>query len=239
MVKNGIICIDNTNGNLLNSYTITTGLNPLNLTFQWFNDQGQVISTNSTYQATVAGNYSLIVTNTITGCASDEVFINVKESESAIINIEVNDDFSNNQTLTINASGIGDYEYLLDEGEYQDSPIFENVFSGEHQITVRDKNGCGLTTTASIIINYPKYFTPNADGVNDTWNIKDLENQTDSKITILDRYGKFITLIKANEQGWDGNLNNSQLPSDDYWFTVSYNKNGEVKEFKSHFTLKR
>jgi gliding motility-associated-like protein len=238
-VHDGIICIDNVTGNLINSYTITSGIPAANHTFQWFDEQGLVVGMNNTYVAIAAGNYSLIVTDITTGCVSLEVFANVKASEIAILDFTVNDDFASNQVLTINAVGTGDYEYQLDNGNFQDSPVFDNVASGEHTITVRDKNGCGIAVSTTIIINYPKYFTPNGDGVNETWNINDLSTQMDSKINIVDRYGKFITQLQADGKGWDGTYNNAQLPADDYWFIVNYSKNGEDKEFKSHFALKR
>ena len=56
------------------------------------------------------------------------------------------------------------------------------------------------------------------------------------KLSIFDRFGKSITEFYGNNQGWDGNLNSTQLPSDDYWFVVK-RENG--KEYKGHFSLKR
>ena len=96
-----------------------------------------------------------------------------------------------------------------------------------------------MTVTDAVVINYPHFFTPNGDGVNDTWNIKDLKGQSISLIYIFDRYGKLIKKIKPSGQGWDGTYENTLLQADDYWFSINYQKNGEEKEFKSHFTLKR
>jgi len=88
-------------------------------------------------------------------------------------------------------------------------------------------------------VNYPKYFTPNGDGVNDTWNITPLKDQTNSVIHIYDRYGKVLTQIFPSGQGWDGSYFGKNMPSTDYWFTVNYIEDGISKEFKSHFALKR
>ena len=142
--------------------------------------------------------------------------------------------------ITIEAVGVGgDYEYQLDFGPFQDSPTFENVSSGTHTITVRDKNGCGNSTTQALVVNYPKFFTPNGDGFNDTWNIKDLKNQANSVIYIYDRYGKIMKQIQPNGNGWDGTLSGQPVPSDDYWFTITYKEDNVEKEFKSHFAMKR
>ena len=95
------------------------------------------------------------------------------------------------------------------------------------------------TTTDAIVINYPHYFTPNGDGINETWNIKDLKDQTISLIYIYDRFGKLIKKVKPSDQGWDGTYNNTLMPADDYWFSVNYQKDGQEKEFRAHFALKR
>lgn len=238
--QDGIVCINSTTGELLNPFTIVSGLSAVSHTFQWFNDQGQVVGTNSTYQTETAGTFSLIATSIATGCPSEEVFVTVNPSEPAIVAYSISEDFSSNQSLTISATGTGgDYEYQIDDQPFQDSPTFDNVNSGFHTITVRDKNGCGITTTEAIVINYPKYFTPNGDGFNDTWNIVDLKDQLNSTIFIYDRFGKILKQIKPSGHGWDGTYNGKEMISDDYWFTITYTKNLENKEFKAHFALKR
>ncbi|HEU0126108.1 MAG TPA: T9SS type B sorting domain-containing protein, partial [Flavobacterium sp.] len=70
-------------------------------------------------------------------------------------------------------------------------------------------------------------------------NIPDLADQPDVVITIFDRYGKLIKMIKPSGAGWDGNFDGTALPSSDYWFRATYTQNGVIEEFKAHFTLKR
>lgn len=237
----GIVCIDSETGTLLNPYTILSGLNASTHTFLWTNEIGDVVGTGSSYTANLPGVYTIVATRIATGCSSAPVDVNVSPSEPAIIAYTVNEDFADTQSITVVATGVGgDYEYQLDGGEYQDSPIFNNVTSGIHIITVRDKNGCGNTTTQALVINYPKFFTPNADGYNDTWNINDLSNQSSAIIYIYDRYGKLMRQIKPSGEGWDGTFNGSTMPSTDYWFTITYTDENQVtQEFKSHFAMKR
>jgi gliding motility-associated-like protein len=82
---------------------------------------------------------------------------------------------------------------------------------------------------------YPKFFTPNNDGFNDTWTIDFNYLEPNSSIRIFDRYGKLVKELKNNDS-WDGTYLGHVLPATDYWFTVT-RKNGS--EFKSHFSLKR
>lgn len=237
----GIICIDSETGNLLNPYTMYTGLTTATHRFVWTNEAGVTVGTSNAYQAILPGVYTVVATSIATGCASVPVNVTVTPSEPAIVTYEVSEDFADSQSITVTATGQGNnFEYQLDNGPFQDSNVFNNVSSGIHTVTVRDKYGCGSTTIQALVINYPKYFTPNGDGYNDSWNIKDLSNQPSAKIEIYDRYGKMITQIRPSNTGWDGTYNGRQMPADDYWFSISYTDENNVgREFRSHFAMKR
>lgn len=236
----GTMCYDTSNNIVLNPYTILSGLSATHHSFQWVNEDGLVVGNGSNYQAVLPGVYSVTATNIATGCASEPTPATVFSSEPALVSYAITEHFNDNQVITVEAVGVGgDYEYQLDNGPFQDSPTFENVPSGVHTITVRDKNGCGNSSTDALVVNYPKFFTPNGDGHNDTWNIRELKDQPTSVIYVYDRYGKLISQLKPNGAGWDGTLSGQPLPSDDYWFTINYQENNVEKEFKSHFAMKR
>jgi len=237
----GIICIDSETGTLLNPYMMYSGLSSSTHHFVWTDEAGLTVGTGASYQAILPGVYTVVATNNATGCASEPVSVTVTPSEPALVSYEVSEDFADSQSITVIATGQGNnFEYQLDEGPFQDSNVFENVASGMHTITVRDKYGCGSTKIQAMVINYPKFFTPNGDGYNDSWNIRDLSAQRDAKIVIYDRYGKVITNIRPSNSGWDGTYNGRQMPSDDYWFSVTYVDEHQVpQEFRAHFAMKR
>jgi gliding motility-associated-like protein len=189
------------------------------------------------------GDYTLTVTDNITGCVSDTKTVSVLPSSIAITGYTITQDFSDNQIITVIPNGLGEnYIYQLDGGLFQESNVFTNVTSGNHIIIVRDKDGCGDSDPIEVlIIKYPKFFTPNSDGYNDYWNIYDLKElgDTNSKISIFDRQGKLLKQISPFGQGWDGMYNGKALLADDYWFIVNYTREGITREFKSHFSIKR
>ena len=118
--------------------------------------------------------------------------------------------------------------------------MFTGVTGGTHYIKVFDTQGCTYLTKEVLVIDYPKFFTPNGDGINDTWNIVGLD-QPEAKIYIYNRYGKLLKQItpSSSSQGWDGTYIGSIMPSTDYWFTIEFNENQQKKIFRAHFALKR
>ncbi|MFV8270385.1 T9SS type B sorting domain-containing protein [Flavobacterium sp. GT2N3] len=176
-------------------------------------------------------------------CASTVKTINVTVNPSnAITNLNwtVTDAFAKNQIVTVTDPVGVNYLYQLDNGPIQVSTVFENVSLGTHSITVKHVNGCSEFTNDNVlVINYPKFFTPNDDGYNDTWNVFTLQEQLNSKILIFDRHGKFLKEIFPNGTGWDGTYIGQPMPANDYWFSIEYIEQDVVKNFKSHFSLKR
>ncbi|CAH8281585.1 gliding motility-associated-like protein [Mariniflexile fucanivorans] len=183
------------------------------------------------------GIYSVTVT-TPNNCQYTKTF-SVVESETATINSTATVDFSDPNSITVTISGIGDYVYILDDGEPQTSNVFENVTYGVHTVTIRDLNGCEDATTEVVVIDIPKFFTPNNDTYNDTWHIIGIEKLPGTILYIYNRYGKLIKTLLHTSNGWDGTYNGENMPSDDYWFVAKVIQNGNAFEVKGHFALKR
>ena len=115
--------------------------------------------------------------------------------------------------------------------------MFTNLSAGEYTISVKDKNGCLPTPSKTIyVLDYPKYFTPNGDGINDTWLIKNINMKPNSTISIFDRFGKLLKQLDSSSTGWNGTYNGINAPAADYWFVLTLFNS---KTIKSHFTLKR
>ncbi len=213
-------------------------LDMTNYSFLWSSGENT-----ATIQVNEPGLYTVEVINNQTGCSQVRT-VTVEASNIATINTINVEDASNNNTVTVVTSGEGDYEYALfnEYGSYtpfQSSNVFNNVLGGIYTVHVRDiKNGCGITVADVYVIGFPKFFTPNGDGNNDTWNIKGISNilQENTKILIFDRHGKLLKELSPYSSGWDGNFNGQKLPVNDYWFKITL-KDG--RSFKNHFSLKR
>ena len=241
--QDGFICVDATSGAVLKTFRLETNLNPIDYDFQWFGPTGIIAgATQSGFDANEVGSFYVIITNKISGCSrKDMAKISQSIPPKSMSAEVVSNYFDENATVFVSVLPIGsDYEYAIDFGPFQNSNVFEGVSMGEHQIRVRDTKACDEATPATIrVVGFPKFFTPNADGINDFWNISALNFQSSAKIYIFDRSGKLVKQISSTGYGWDGNYLGKPALADDYWFTIDYIEKAENKLFKSHFTLKR
>lgn len=218
---------------------ILDGSSENDYTYIWAKD-GVTIPTaiSSTLDVNEEGIYKVLVTNSF-GCSQIRT-IEVVASEQATLAPPTIVDLLDICTVTINATGFGDYVYALDSinGPYQIGSFFDNVYPGIHQVYVKDLNECGIATQTIAVVGAPHFFTPNGDGVNDTWQIQGINDQfyKNSIIYIYDRYGKLLKQIGASSNGWDGTFNGNPLPASDYWFTL---KLEDERILKGHFSLKR
>jgi len=113
----------------------------------------------------------------------------------------------------------------------------------EYRITVYASNDTGesiscssisFTSTSTLAIEIPKFFSPNNDGVNDYWQVLDNSN-TISHIYIFDRYGKVLKKLLPS-QSWNGNYIGKPMDEVDYWYLIQLNSG---KQLTGHFSLLR
>jgi gliding motility-associated-like protein len=241
LFETGYICFD-ASGQLATPATIDIRLSSVDYTFVWTQDGNPIPVPNSSasYQATQAGIYKVTATNILTHCAITLV-TTVDVSPAATAIAYVNEDFAEVQQIIVKVTGgLGNFMYQLNNGPWQPSNIFMITQGGDYTIHVEDLNGCNTFELEVTALNYPKFFTPNGDGYNDSWNVEGILPSQNGIITIFDRYGKLLKQISANGEGWNGICNGSTLPATDYWFVISYESlSGISKSFRAHFSLKR
>lgn len=208
-----------------------------NYTYQWFLNNNQIIGeTNYTLTVNTEGIYTVEITNS-NGCERTRTLTVTASNIATIENVQVVD-LSDENSVTVLITGLGDYEYSLDNENFQTSNVFTNIEAGIYTVYVKDLNGCGVATEEISVLGIPNYFTPNGDGYNDYWNIKGINSRLNAEtiVYIFDRFGKLVKQISPLGQGWDGTFNGNQMPSSDYWYSVQL-EDGRV--VKGHFSLKR
>ena len=148
------------------------------------------------------------------------------------------------QVITDQERGTGVFTYWVDENKNTSttSDIIKNLPFGSHVISVVDANGCTSSFPFSLDppeIIIPEFFSPNGDGIHDTWIVGKLaEVYPNAIVNIYDRFGKLVAQFLGDDNdGWDGTYNGESLPSTDYWYMIDI---AEIeRQYTGHFTLIR
>jgi gliding motility-associated-like protein len=84
---------------------------------------------------------------------------------------------------------------------------------------------CGTATSTVFVrvykkVTVPNAFSPNGDGINDTWNIEALTTYPESSTMVFNRYGKKVYQSTGYAKAWDGRYNGSALPEGTYYYII-------------------
>lgn len=192
-------------------------------------------------------------TQTLNNCESERLAITVKIQDTPIPIVNSSQIFCIQKSakisdIAIAGQNINWFESASSSVNLSESTLLENGITYYASQTIDNCEGDRIPVSITILgattsdcINYvdelpfPKFFTPNNDGYNDTWTIDFAYLKPNTGIQIYDRYGKLLKVLLPNA-AWNGQFNNQELPATDYWFTVT-RANGQ--EYKGHFSLKR
>ncbi|MCF8273038.1 MAG: T9SS type B sorting domain-containing protein [Flavobacteriaceae bacterium] len=218
IIEENLDLCENTTLNLLAQTNIS------NPTFIWSTG---AITNNITINS--AGTFTVDITGGV--CSFETRIFNVTLLEKPIIENVISD----GNDIIITTSKTGDFIYSLDGNIFQSSNVFSNVEGGLYNIFVKQQNCISTISLQYLHFYIPKFFTPNNDGVKDTFSLAGIEFYSSSEVSIFDRYGKLLKFSKNSSLSWDGTFRGENLPSDDYWYVIVI----EGKKFTGHFTLKR
>ncbi|MDO6761465.1 T9SS type B sorting domain-containing protein [Tamlana sp. 2_MG-2023] len=178
---------------------------------------------------TTGGTYTVQISDG--SCIVSEITYNVTPIAAPSIQSVVSDA----DKIIINTTTNGDFLYSLEGDIYQSSNIFYNIPAGLYTIHVKEAFCNDVDTREHFHFYIPKFFTPNHDGFNDTFEIKGLEFFGSSEVSIFNRYGKLLKHVINNSFSWDGRYNGTEQRTDDYWYVVIV----DGKKITGHVTLKR
>ena len=126
--------------------------------------------------------------------------------------------------------------YLWTPATYlSDNTVVSPICSAPDDITYTLKltgdGGCSVSKDIFVLVlkppKAPNAFSPNGDGINDTWKIQQLERYSDATVDVYDRYGQLIYAAINYTIPWDGrNKSGKPLPIGTYYFIVNP-KNGK------------
>ncbi len=183
-----------------------------------------------------SGEHTISIVHLGTGCIEVKNFAIEAQQQLVLTNKPA----GINEIIVEASGGDGVYTYYFDDQLSSDGSMFIN-HTDIYTAKVVDGKGCVATLEIPlefIDIEIPNFFTPDGDGNNDTWVLKNVEGFPNLWGAIYDRYGRQVTYF-VKQSNWDGSYNNVDLPTGDYWYVIKLNGENDNREFVGHVTIYR
>lgn len=144
------------------------------------------------------------------------------------------------QTVTLNGTGTGT-PLWSPSNELSNSSIFNPVASPSSTtdfiLTVTDANSCDNSDTVTVTVLPLDYdgmitnvFSPNGDGINDTWYIENIQYYPNNEVAVYNIYGNVVFTQKSYNNDWPGTYNGAPLPDGTYFYVVTFTDTGASKK---------
>ena len=212
------VCHGDNNGSI--DLSVTGGTSPYS--FVW--DNG---ATSEDISGLTAGTYKVAVSDA-NACHSN-ISVTVSEPDQLTVSSTITDaecpDMPDGSIQLSADGGTSPYNFTWSNGMSGDN--IDHLTAGSYSVTVIDMNQCSLDTTFTVgfsrtsCLDIPTVITPNGDGHNDTWRIRNIELYPHVRIEIFTRWGK---LVFHSEEGypnpWDGRYKGKLLPMDSYHYII-------------------
>jgi gliding motility-associated-like protein len=194
-------------------------------TVYWF-QFGQLISSSIQVNSLSAGDFTVELFD-VNNCAAEASFKIIEPSE-LIIGTEMSGVTCkgfNDGLIAVSAEG-GTFPYSVAWSNGDTTFVASELLGGQYFVTVSDANGCLkglgilLPENPILCLDIPNAFTPNADGVNDTWQIQYIEQYPAASVNIFNRWGQHIYQGSRDSEFWDGKFQDKFVPSGPYQYII-------------------
>ncbi len=136
------------------------------------------------------------------------------------------------QSATLSASGGVSYTWEPAPGITDlniPNPVVNPEVTTTYKVTVVTAGGCTFTdeVTVNVLqqVLIPNTFTPNRDGINDTWEIPNIESYPNCKVQVFNQWGNKVFSSDGYKEPWDGRFNGQELPLATYYYIIYLDKN--------------
>jgi gliding motility-associated-like protein len=225
-----VLCSGGTSGSV--SALVTGGQEPY--LFYWDSTPEQTTS-----EATdlPAGNYTLTVTDG-NGCIITES-VEILEPQPLLIQastISTSCPDSDDGSITLDISG-GTAPYDVIWSDNFTTQNRSGLVTGTYTAVVTDQNNCATSVTVAVGSDWssdclviPQIITPNNDGYNDEWRIRNIERYPNAEIRVFNRWGKMVFSTRnPGDNPWDGRSDGVLVPTDSYHYILYLNDGSDPR----------
>lgn len=164
---------------------------------------------------------------------SQSFTITANDLPVAAITADKSTEITKGQIVTLTASGGGNYSWANLAGIIGSTNTavvqVRPAQTTTYQVSVSNASGC--SSTASITINVADDYasiqasnilTPNGDGKNDTWVVKNIDLYPESTVIIFDKGGRRLLNVKHYNNDWEGTYQGSPLAEGTYYYVIDF-----------------
>ena len=154
---------------------------------------------------------------------------------------------SKGQTIELIASGATSYTWSTAAGVIpgQNSAALTVRPAQTTTYTVTGTSAAGCSSTATVTIEVMEDYnlvgnnvlTPNGDGKNDFFVVKNIDMYPNNEVRIIDRAGRVVYAKKGYNNEWDGTVNGNPLEENTYYYIIDLGKG--VRPIKGYITIVR
>ncbi|MBA3675678.1 MAG: PKD domain-containing protein, partial [Chitinophagaceae bacterium] len=215
--------------------------------YQWnFGDNTTSSQQNPSHTFNTAGTYNVkLFINNSQGCNSDTATKSVIVYPYPVVNAGPDKSVLEGGTITLEPTVTGNnLQYLWTPSQYLSNttilnPVVTGVADITYTLTVTANGGCVASDQVVVkVLRFPKIpntFTPNGDGINETWIIQNLETYPEARVQVFNRYGQLVFESKGYTKPWNGTMNGQSLPFGTYYYIIEPG-NGRIP-IKGYVTL--
>ncbi len=157
--------------------------------------------------------------------------ITINSIAAATISSDLGTDISKGLAARLTAAGGVSYQWSNAAGivSGQNTAVLTVRPLANTTYTVTATNALGCTSTQNITINVIEDYktldalnaiTPNGDGKNDTWVIRNIDAYPNNTVKVFDRAGRIVYTKRGYTNDWDGSYNGLPLNQDTYYYIV-------------------
>ncbi|HEY9259618.1 gliding motility-associated C-terminal domain-containing protein, partial [Chitinophaga sp.] len=154
---------------------------------------------------------------------------------------------SKGDIIQLTATGGSSYHWTTVDGiiSGQQSAVLQAriMVNTDYEVTATNTAGCHNTAHINIAVvedfkvESTNILTPNGDGKNDKWVIRNLDSYPNNEVKIFDRSGRVVYQRKNYSNDWDGTVNGSPLSEGTYYYILTIE--GSTKTAKGYITIIR
>ncbi|WP_159456159.1 MBG domain-containing protein [Chitinophaga eiseniae] len=214
--------------------------------YEWYRNNIRINSAGGrTLTVSESGSYTVkAIYPGNTGVTSTATNVTVNPLPAGHLQVNGNTTISKGESVTLVASGGTSYRWEPAAGlsdAAAPAPAARPTATTTYRVTISNAAGCSVVRDVTINVKEDykleptNILTPNGDGINDVWVVKNIDMYPQNEVKIFDRTGRLIYRQHGYTNNWKGTVNGQRLAEGTYYYIIDLGENRPL--FKGFITI--